>query len=155
MKELIKEFKRNKMFFLTELVVFVLITIVAGIKCGSFPYVFYVISNNYEKVNDLEYWGTAYRIYRIFDDFTVAGFLAVAPTVYICTFLRYMIFDNKKQRLFKSSVPLNYKTETLFEVLSGLIPICVVTLIHAVVCLFMFKWGGSLIEFAGISFEKI
>ena len=155
MNELIKEFKRHKIFFLTELVVFVLIAIVVGIKFDVFPYVFYVIFNNAEKVKNLEYWGMAYRIYTICDCFSITALYSAPPAVFICTFLRYVIFDNKKQRIFKSSVPLDYKTETLFEVLSGIVPIFVITMIYAVVCTLTFHWGGTYIEFAGFTPENI
>ena len=143
MKELINEFKRHKMFFLTELIVFILIAIIVGIKLDAFPYLFYVITNNYEKVRGMHFEGTSYRIYRVLDQLGLIGLIAVPTTVFICTGLRYLIFDNRKQKLFKSSVPVKYQTETWFEVLSGIIPIFVMTFIYGIIQSLTFDWAVS------------
>lgn len=143
------------MFFLTELIVFILIAVIVGIKLGDFPYIFYVITNNYEKVRGLHFYGTSYRIYLVLDALGMIGLIAVPITVFICTGLRYLIFDNRKQKLFKSSVPVKYQTETWFEVLSGVIPIFVMTFICGIVGGFVINWGDTAIRVTGMEFDYL
>ena len=153
MNELIREFKRHKMFFLFELMVFILIAIIFGLQTEFLQDSFYIITNNADKVRDLEYFGASYRAYRILDNLLQISVFAMIPSVLICTFLRYALQDNRKQRLFKSSVPLSYTTESLFEVLSGMIPIFAVFFLYALLCTFSFEWGEKGLVFSGFSLE--
>lgn len=153
MNELIREFKRHKMFFLFELMVFILIAIIFGLQTEFLQDSFYIITNNADKVRDLEYFGASYRAYRILDNLLQISVFAMIPSVLICTFLRYALQDNRKQRLFKSSVPLSYTTESLFEVLSGIIPIFAVFFLYALLCTFSFDWGEKGLVFSGFSLE--
>jgi len=74
------------------------------------------------------------------------GFLfATTPTVLVFTLIRYIIYDNKNQKIINNSFPISNHNSYLIELFLGGIPIAVTTLFYIVVTYFFghFKYTDS------------
>ena len=124
MTELTKEVKRNKNFILFEIIVWFVVSVCALFYCEDIKVISALIKTvpEYRNVGQV-IWQSLFYIAQ-----TVYGI--TIPVIFVCMIIRYVLYDNKKQQLIKSSMPLQFKTESLFELLNGFIPVIVMYLLR-------------------------
>lgn len=126
MKGFIQFIKRYKVLLLIELFAIIVVTIFL-IK------VIYhnLIPSNWQEATingvSLTY---GYMICFVADSISACLFYATTPVVLVFTIIRYIIYDNKNQRILNNSFPLSNGEKTIHEMLIGGIPIA----ISAILC---------------------
>ena len=129
MKDFFKTIKRYKILFAIETMVIVAVSV-------------FIIEKLYGNLLIpgprffLNKTGLAYGIWWISHCVSEALFFATTPVVLIFTLIRYIIYDNKHQKIINNSFPESNRKEYLIELFLGGIPIAVTTLFYEIVLYF-------------------
>lgn len=129
MKGFIQFIKRYKVLLLIELLAIIVVTIFL-IKA-----IFHnLIPSNWQEVTingvNLTY---GYMIWVVANSISECLFFATTPVVLVFTIIRYIIYDNKNQRILNNSFPLSNEKKTLYEMLLGGIPITISVVFYGLI----------------------
>ena len=127
MKDFIKVIKRYKVLFLIELLVIVAVTVFLTKYISGY----YVIPPHWKNVRiNGASLTVGYVIWGVADLLSESLFYATTPIVLVFTLIRYIIYENKNQKILNDSFPLSNGKKTLYEMLLGGIPITITAILY-------------------------
>lgn len=128
MKNFIQMIKRYRVLFLIELLVIVAVTVFFSREVFNRMtwYEWSNVSINGAKLTP------GYIFWWCAESISEGLFRATTPVVLAFTLIRYIIYDNKNQRILNNSFPVSNRQRTLFEMLIGGIPITISVVLYGV-----------------------
>lgn len=128
MKNFIQMIKRYRVLFLIELLVIVAVTVFFSrvVFNRMTWYEWRNVSINGAKLTP------GYIFWWCAESISEGLFRATTPVVLAFTLIRYIIYDNKNQRILNNSFPVSNRQRTLFEMLIGGIPITISVVLYGV-----------------------
>ena len=128
MKNFIQMLKRYRVLFLIELLVIVAVSAFFSKDVFNrlIPY-----KLGYASINGSDL-PTGYIIWWISEGISEGLIRATTPVVLVFTLIRYIVYDNKNQRILNNSFPVSNRQRTLFEMLIGGIPIMISVVLYGV-----------------------
>ena len=129
MKDFINYIKRYKILFLIELLVTVAVTVFLVKKNY-----FYLIPPNWREMGingvSLTY---GYMLWSAANIVSKCLLFATTPVVTVFTIIRYIIYDNKNQKVLNNSFPIRNEKNTRHELLIGGIPITISVVLNGLI----------------------
>lgn len=140
MREYFKTIKRYRVLFAIEILVIIAIAIFIIEKMYG-P----ILTPGPRFIFDRTDVSFGYGIWWISQCIADGFLFATTPTVFVFTLIRYIIYDNKNQKIINNSFPISNHNSYLIEIFLGGIPIAVTTLFYIVVMYFFghFKYTDS------------
>lgn len=129
MKDFINYIKRYKILFLIELLVTIAVTVFLIKKIY-----FYLIPPNWREMGingvSLTY---RYMLWSAADTVSQCLLFATTPVVTVFTIIRYIIYDNKNQKVLNNSFPIRNEKNTRYELLIGGLPITISVILYGLI----------------------
>ncbi len=128
MKNFTQMIKRYRVLFLIELLVIIAVTVFFSREVFDRMtwYEWRNVSINGANVTP------GYIFWWCAESISEGLFRATTPVVLAFTLIRYIIYDNKNQRILNNSFPVSNRQRTLFEMLIGGIPITISVVLYGV-----------------------
>lgn len=129
MKDFMNIIKRYKILFLIEILVTVAVTVflIKKIHLYLIPPYWHMTTINGVGLT------SGYMIWSVADTISECLFWATTPVVIIFTIIRYIIYDNKNQKVLNNSFPIRNEKNTRYELLIGGLPITISVILYGLI----------------------